>query len=119
MRFADGGELFAINCHTNDLVVGRELFDTAELAQAGRDAHEEALKGRGTSVQKRRAPAGVEAEDEPASVYPNWQYEDLRFVFQTRASGRHRWLTGPRGFDDMVMDRSNDAFFVPPPTSIE
>jgi hypothetical protein len=119
VRFANGGELFCVYCNTTDLIVGRELFDTAELAEAAREAHEEAFNRRGTSVQQVQAPAGVEASEERATVYPNGRYNDLRFEFQTRASRRHRWITGPRGFDDMVKDHSDDGFFWPPPKTIE
>ena len=119
VRFADGAKLFGVYCNTTDLIVGRELFDTADLAQAARDAHEEAIKGRGISVLQGQAPSGVEASAEPAVVYPNWQYDDLRFEFRTRASRRHRWLTGSKGLDDVVREQSDGWFIEPPPTSVE
>lgn len=119
VRFVDGGELFCVYCNTTGPVVGRVLFDTADLAQAARDAYEAALQGRGTTERQGRAPAGVEAAEERAVAYPYWQHGDLRFEFATRASRRHRRLTGPKGHDDMPREQGDGWFIGPPQANAE
>ena len=119
VRFEDGAELFCVFCNTTDMVVGRELFDTEELARSARDAHEAARCGRGTSVLHGPAPAGVETTEAAATIYPNWQYQSLDFSIPTRASRRLRWLTGPKCLDDVAEEHRGDGFFAPPPRPVE
>lgn len=119
VRLEDGAELFCVFCNTTDMVVGRELFDTEQLARAARDAHEDARRGRGISVLHGQAPAGAETSEEAATIYPHWQYQRMDFYIPTRASRKHRWLTGPRCLDDVVDEHRGDGFFAPPPRPIE
>ena len=114
VRFADGHVLYGVYCTTTDMVVGRALFDTPELASSARDAHEEAREGRGTSVLFDKAPSGAEATQESATIFPYWQYEDFSFEVPTRASRRYRWLTGPKGLDDVSLEERGQAGLTAP-----
>lgn len=51
VRFDAGGDLYGVYCHTTDMIVGREFYDTADMAQAALDAREEARHGRGVLVE--------------------------------------------------------------------
>lgn len=97
VKFDDGDQLFCVFCSTTDMVVGRELFDTEQLARSARDANEEARAGCGMSVLHGPPPADAKRAEAPATIYPNWQHQSFDFSIPTRASRRHRWLTGPQG----------------------
>jgi hypothetical protein len=96
IEFEDAHVMYAAYCNTADTLFGRELFDTEEMAKAALTARESSQ----SQVRHHYEPLGATDSEEPVVIKPNWHDASSSFEIPSRASRKHRWLTGPASLDD-------------------